>query len=415
MTRPAVRRQLILWTLALGLWVLLVLAFAGQLVFARSVGWTQAVKISLRDWLSWLLLAPAVAWLALRFPLERRKLYFTFPVHVVGCAATLFITEGINRFLEPVLRPSAATGSEFRPPPFREPPDGGPPDLGPPPGRPERPGPRRFAPDEFPPERPFAPPPEARRPNFINNVVMRGRFNGPVYWIIVSMVHALTYYRRSQERERKAAELEGRLAQARLQALRMQLHPHFLFNTLHAISTLVYKDPKGADEMIANLSELLRATLDTSDQQEIRLRKELDLLERYLEIQQVRFGDRLRIEKQVDPQTLDASVPTLILQPLVENAIKHGIEPRPGPGEIVIGAHRSGTALQLSVRDNGNGVEGHPARDGSGIGLSNTRARLEQLYGKEAKLTLSRPSNGGCSVELELPFRNADSIIPENA
>jgi len=194
----------------------------------------------------------------------------------------------------------------------------------------------------------------------------------------------------------------------------MQLHPHFLFNTLHAISTLVYKDPKGADEMIANLSELLRATLDTSDQQEIPLRKELDLLERYLEIQQVRFGDRLRIRKEVDPQTLDASVPTLILQPLVENSIKHGIEPRPGPGEIVIGAHRRGTALQLSVRDNGNGVEEHPAKDGSGIGLSNTRARLEQLYGKEAKLTLSRPSNGGCSVELELPFRNADTITPDD-
>jgi LytS/YehU family sensor histidine kinase len=225
-----------------------------------------------------------------------------------------------------------------------------------------------------------------------------------MYWIIVSVVQALTYYRRSQERERTAVELEARLAQARLQALRMQLHPHFLFNTLNAISTLVHKDPKAADEMIGNLSELLRVALDTSDQEQVTLRQELDFLNRYLEIQQVRFGERLRVTRQIDAAALDAHVPALILQPLVENAIRHGIEPVAAPGSIAIVAQREGQMLHLTVRDSGAGAANAKEHQ-PGIGLTNTRARIQELYGTEARLLLNTASEGGWSVNLEIPFR----------
>jgi sensor histidine kinase YesM len=241
------------------------------------------------------------------------------------------------------------------------------------------------------------------RASFLNRLVIHSRFNIPIYWAIVSIVHALAYYTRSQERERKALELENRLADAKLQALRMQLHPHFLFNTLNAISTLVHKDPQAADEMIGNLSELLRATLDTTEQ-EIPLRQELGLLERYLEIQQARFGERLRIEKEIEPAALEGRVPTLILQPLVENAIRHGIEPQPGPGVVGIRAQRNGERLELAVRDSGTGIKAS-AKAPEGIGLANTKARLQQLYGQSARLVLNRAAKGGCSVEIELPFR----------
>lgn len=248
------------------------------------------------------------------------------------------------------------------------------------------------------PERPM----ETRHAIFINN---RARFNIPIYWVIVSISHALAFYRRSQDRERKAAELEASLAEARLEALRMQLHPHFLFNTLNAISTLVHKDPAAADEMIADLSELLRVALDASGRQEVPLREELEFLDRYLDIQRVRFGDRLRIEKEIDVAVLDAMVPTLILQPLAENAIRHGIEPGCAAGLIKIHAHRSGDRLRISITDNGGGLKPNAARQSEGIGLANTRARLTQLYGESARLVLNSGSAGGCSVELELPCR----------
>jgi LytS/YehU family sensor histidine kinase len=217
------------------------------------------------------------------------------------------------------------------------------------------------------------------------------------------MVQALTFYRRSEERERQALGLEARLADAKLEALRMQLHPHFLFNTLNAISTLVHKDPNAADEMIGNLSELLRATLDTAEQ-EIALRQELAFLDRYLEIQQVRFGERLRIEREVDAAALDAHVPTLILQPLAENAIRHGIEPDPAPGVVSIRARRNGDRLILTVANNGAAAK-MPAKSESGIGLTNTQARLQQLYGANCRLTFNSGAEGGFRVEIEIPFR----------
>src|SRR5262249_40591374 len=182
--------------------------------------------------------------------------------------------------------------------------------------------------------------------------------------------------------ELKASQLEARLAQAQLQALKMQLHPHFLFNTLHAISALMRKDVEEADRMITRLSDLLRLTLENVGAQEATLRQELEILGRYLEIEQRRFGDRLQVKMEIEPETLDARAPNLILQPLVENAIRHGIAPRSAPGLIEIRASRAGDKLELQVRDNGVGLPtDHREPIKEGVGLANTRARLEQLYG----------------------------------
>ena len=383
MNRPAsLRQQVALWALGFGFWCLLVLAFAGHVVFTSDLSWTDAAIVSLRDWFPWIILGPAVAWLAIRYPLERQNLALSIPVHIAACLAAVVLSELVSR------PAPGGPGQLPGPPPYRMRPEGEPPDGAPP-----------FTPGE----RPRLPGQPQHPRTFLNGVFMRARFTMPIYWVIVSFVHALTFYRRSEARERQAAELEARLADAKLQALRMQLHPHFLFNTLNAISTLVHKDPRAADEMIANLSELLRATLDTAEQ-EIPLRQELAFLDRYLEIQKVRFGERLRVDKQIDAATLDARVPALVLQPLVENALKHGIEPNPGPGIVGIRAARRNDTLQLTVRDNGAGMNGGANSSGGGIGLANTRTRLQELYGQRASLVLHSLAEGGCAVDLEIPY-----------
>ncbi len=375
-----IRQQLFFWGIVLGLWALLVLAFSGQLVFSAGLEWVEALRLSLRNWLPWALLTPATIWVATRFPLERNRLAVSVPVHALACIVAVLCCDLI-------LRPLPPPGPNFRPP-------GGGED-----GRPFRPG---FPPEEPPPLRGRFPPEQRRHNPYVSGLVMRAQFNIPIYWVIVSIVHALSFYRRSEERERQAAELEMLLAEARLQALRMQLHPHFLFNTLNAIATLVHKDATAADEMIGNLSELLRATLDTSEH-EIPLHRELDFLNRYLEIQQVRFGDRLRVEKAVDAAALEAMVPPLILQPLVENAVRHGIEPHRAAGLVHIDARRDGGLLRLTVRDSGTGPKPR-TQPPQGIGLANTRARLRELYGDGARLTLTSGAEGGFSVELQIPY-----------
>jgi len=404
MNRPAIRQQLYLWALVLGLWALLVLAFAGQLLFTANLPATEALRLSLRDWFPWALLAPVVVWLASKFPLARGKLALSVPVHLVACMLALLICELLSPAPTPVNAPQPGIGQ----PRFRGGREDGRP-FAPPPGvrRPEN---RPFN-EPFPPEGPLL---EEMRPaaeQQRRGILMRAKFNIPIYWIIVSLVHTLSFYRRWEERERKALELEARLADAKLQALRMQLHPHFLFNTLNAIAALVHKDARAADEMITNLSELLRATLDTSAQ-EIQLRQELDFLNRYLEIQQVRFGERLRVEKEIDAATLDALVPTLILQPLVENAIRHGIEPNTATGLVAIRARlNENGALHLTVRDSGGGLKPQN-KASSGIGLANTRGRLQELYGNRARLVLNSEADGGFAVEMEIPFRETVAEKP---
>jgi LytS/YehU family sensor histidine kinase len=182
----------------------------------------------------------------------------------------------------------------------------------------------------------------------------------------------------------------------------MQLNPHFLFNTLHAISSLMHRDVEAAERMLVQLSDLLRRALESTDTQEVPLREELDFLSRYAEIEQARFGERLKIEMNIAPDALDALVPNLVLQPLLENAIRHGIEPHARAGRVQVIAKRDGESLHLEVRDNGGGIVNGKVAEG--VGLSNTRARLKQLYFERHDFELGNIGNGGVSVRIRLPF-----------
>jgi signal transduction histidine kinase len=222
---------------------------------------------------------------------------------------------------------------------------------------------------------------------------------------IVGIAHAGFYYRESQQRALETAQLETRLIDAQLQALQSQLHPHFLFNTLHAISALMHRDVQAADRMLVQLSDLLRMTLDTVNHPEIRLTEEMDFLAKYLRIEQVRLGDRLTVALDVDADVLDAVVPALILQPLAENAIKHGIAPHVSPGRVTVAARRDGDMLTMTVSDTGPGPgERAMAAFSSGIGVSNTRARLTHQFGARFRFEFQRHREG-FTVLVAIPFR----------
>jgi signal transduction histidine kinase len=232
------------------------------------------------------------------------------------------------------------------------------------------------------------------------------------YVMFVGFAHALDYRRMYWERERDAAQLalktsrlEGSLTRANLESLRMQLNPHFLFNTLNAISVMALKGERhGVVRTLTLLSDLLRVSLENKAQV-VPLREELQFLERYLEIEEIRFKDRLTVRMALSPETLDAEVPTLVLQPLVENAIRHGISRKPGVGEIVVSAVAADGMLVLSVSDTGPGFGQRIETARQGIGLANTRARLEQLYGANQALLLEDAPGGGATVRIRMPFR----------
>lgn len=223
------------------------------------------------------------------------------------------------------------------------------------------------------------------------------------FTLLVAAFHAHAYAKRYQEEALRAAELESQLVRSQLEALEMQLQPHFLFNTLHAISALMYQDVEAADRMIARLSGLLRASLQSTPRQRVPLREELEFLRGYLDIEQARLGDRLTVTTTIEPETLDAAVPNLILQPLVENAVRHGIAPYRRPGHICIDARRAGDGLEIEIRDDGPGLAGKPP--GAGIGLGNVRARLARLYGPAHRFELRDGAPRGLTVTLALPFQ----------
>jgi two-component system, LytTR family, sensor kinase len=353
---PKLTQQL--WMRALvvfAFWTLLGLAFASQFYFSSAqfgnpVSWGRALAFSLADWWVFAVLSLPAIWLARRAPIERPHRARAASLHAMASVAfsLAYIT----------IRAAIAVAQSSN--------------------------------DSF-----------ALSFKFL--LFKTWNLNLVVYWFIISVSLALDYGRKLRERELRAAELEKRLTEARLQALQMQLNPHFLFNTLHAISALMHQDVEAADRMLVKLSDLLRRALDTTDTQEVTLREELEFLRNYAEIEQTRFGDRLKVEMNVAPETLNAFVPNLILQPLVENAIKHGIEPYARPGKVGVFALRAGGVLRLEVRDNGGGLTNGKIMEG--IGLSNTRGRLEQLYDGKQKFTVTNGDSGGVTVVVEIPFR----------
>lgn len=369
------------WAGFAAFWTLLGLAFGTQLYAmaaarGRSPEWGHAITLGLRDWYLWALLWPLIRRLADRFGFERGTVGRDALVHLgVGLVAVL-VYEGLSLLTTELL--VSLMGADL----FGRPPAG---QTG------EKPA-TGFG-------------------RFEAALTFRFSFDLLTYFVLVSANLVMVYTRRFRERERSTLELKTRLTEARLQALRMQLNPHFLFNALNSLATLVHKDPQAADEMIGSISELLRLTLSQPERQEVTLAEEMMFLDRYLEIEQARFGDRLKVEQAVAADTLAGFVPILILQPLVENAIKHGIEARLAPGVIRIAAEHAGDELILRVGDNGPGLPataavGRP----EGVGLANTRARLAELYGERARLTLRTATEGGLLAEVCLPWKAG--IVP---
>ncbi|MCC6991819.1 MAG: sensor histidine kinase [Acidobacteria bacterium] len=308
-------------------------------------------------WYSWALVAPAVLWLARRFPLERATWTRSGPAHLAGVfAATLahvtFVMVG-RIGIEAIYGPtSRMTWLE----------------------------------------------------EFQQMFFLYFDWEMMTYWTIVGLSHAVRYHYEAQSRALAASQLETRLIEAQLQTLQRQLQPHFLFNTLNTVSALMHRDVEAADTMLAQLGDLLRLSFETLDVQEVSLGQELAFLRKYVAIEQARFRERLHVTFDVAPGLDDCLVPNLLLQPLVENAIRHGIGPRVEPGHVIVRAARVGDTLELEVRDAGVGVPAAALADlAHGVGLSNTRSRLAHLYGDRHRFAVTRPPGGGLSVVIVIP------------
>src|SRR5262245_22325600 len=444
------------------IWLLLAATFAVQFYCIGKdlpvrISWKHSFLRALVEWVPWMILSPAVVWLAERFRFDRgRRFWGVFP-HVPACLIAALAFQGISMLLaqregsfvfrtasvgvvrggggvvsDLVVNTNSSPAAQSLPKVFMKSTDSGPIDqvageaglsvgehtfsihvIGFPTGT-LGPGATHMvlaqAPfgGEFPPPMlPAMPGPWTR---FLQLAVSSAQSTIPIYWAIVCVTWVISYYQQLRERERRTLELETRLMQANLQTLKAQLQPHFLFNTLNAIASLVRRRPEAAEDMIGSLSDFLRMTLDTAQQHEVPLHREIEFLDLYLEIQQTRFGERLRIQKEIAPTALDLAVPTLILQPLVENSIRHGIEPRETGGTILIRALRHENALRLEVRDDGDGLKaGQLAAFREGVGLSNTKARLQELYGEAHRFQVTPNPEGGLTVAVELPWRVAAS------
>lgn len=350
------------WLLVFGFWTLLAVLWTAKLSLApdgEKGPLAPHVLHAFGRFYLWALLTPAVFRLARRFPVERGRRAGRVLLHLGVAMGVAALAKAWDVALRSALLPDAA-GPGPDPDPLRA----------------------------------------LLRLHFFDELI--------VYLAVLAAGFARDYFVRLQMRQAEGARLQAQLADARLQALRMQINPHFLFNTLNGISALVERDPAGVRRMVARLAELLRHALEGSAEQEVTLEEELGFLDRYLEIMQVRFGGRLRIQREIDPAVLDAHVPNLILQPLVENAVEHGVTRREDGGTIEIRAARNKGRLVLSVRDNGPPVPDVPVpgEGGNGVGLANTRARLAAMYGGEAALTL-RPAgdSDGLVAEVNLPFK----------
>lgn len=357
------------WFLIGCTWILFAVFFASEGIAGRAFT-TQPLmlKESLAAWLIcaslWFLLTPLVLWLAHHFPLERETLRRNLFVHL-GLGAIVALSQLTLYVLFKYLF------------------------------------------DLYPAKLSFA-------QAFGSQFIMSIHADYLTYWAIVGLNQAHDYYKRYRERELRAAQLEATLTRAQLDALKMQLHPHFLFNTLNSISVLMAEDVKSARRMLTNLSDLLRASFENVGSHEVSLREELEFLRNYLAIEQTRFQDRLTVRFEIDPETLEAVVPNLILQPLVENAIRHGVAPLPGSGIVEIRSTRRNGLVELKVIDNGPGLkDALPANTQKGIGLANTKSRLRQLYGDSHDISLDNQASGGLMVTVVIPYRSVADDLTE--
>lgn len=350
------------WLAYAGLWVLLVSVFASQLYLAGYVTpWPRAFAAEAIYWLAWWILVPLVFWWCRR--LRGARWGVRAPALLLGAMISLVLAPLIAQSLHFVQIWLHLCLGDCEP---------------------------AFT--------PFSGP-------WFGQAIRAAGVNLPVYAGFVLAWHAASYYREARDREMRAVELEGLLHQSQLEALRSQLNPHFLFNALHSMAELVHANPKLAEQLIVRLGELLRQVLQSSNRQEVALAEELEFIRGYLEIEQMRLGDRLQVSWDIDTSLAQARVPSLVLQPLVENAIQHGIAAAGGPGTLTLAAKRSGEFLELEVRDNGPGLKRATAERSQGIGLANTRARLQRLYGERQGFEIQ--AGEGLTVRLRIPVTGA--------
>lgn len=357
-SQPPDRRWL-KWSAIFGIWTVFGFFFASQLALQNQlsenpVSFWRILSWQLFSGYVWFVFTPLILWLGNRFRFEDGGWRSSVPIHIAASFAIAFVQLAVDAWVLPQLGYL-----------------------------------RRFQPATF-------------WDTFKIFLLVNLHFSIAIYWAVLSINEAIRYYRKYRERTLRTSQLEARLAESRLQVLKMQLHPHFLFNTLNAVSELIHRDPDAAERMIGDLSDLLRMSLDNLEIQEIPLSQELEFLQKYLDIEQMRFHDRLTVRMEIDPAALDSAVPNMILQPLVENAIKHGIGPRTSGGTVEIAAERSNGSLRLRVSDNGIGLPfGDVAQLTEGVGISNTRRRLRHLYGADHDFRII--ADGGVRIELTLP------------
>lgn len=360
----------IFWWVILAFWLVMSLASALEISILQSTSVREALVVSTSRLLPCILLTPLILWISSVYTLERTTWKSTIWVYIAACLLYLAIVAVVAFFgpPPPLMQGQTTSGTPL------------------------------FSADHR---------------SLIFLTIWRTTYQLPTFWGLVGVAHAIHFHERNKIRELRESELQARLVQARLQTLRMQMNPHFLFNTLNSIASLVPENPALAEKLIEALGGLLRQTIDGADRQEIPVRDELEFLDRYLLIERVRFGERLSIEKQIDAEVLDDTVPALILQPLVENAMKHGIEEQIAPGVVRISVRPAGEKLRIGVCDNGPGLA--KARNRTireGVGLSNIRARLKELFGGAASMHLHPGELGGFAVTIELPRRRAEKSRP---
>jgi hypothetical protein len=353
------------WSVITGVWILLGLIYVAPIYFevrAEGMGhsFLKVFSWGILQWLAWAPLTPVIIALARRFPLVGGSWGRSLAVHIPAFILFSALHSAAAVAITLTIKPWANMGSS----------------------------------------------PLSFWPRFVSR--LQGSFGADllIYGAVVGVCYAIDYYRKYREREFVAAQLETQLAQAQLDSLRMQLHPHFLFNTLNGIVGLV-RDKKNdtAVTMLVGLSDLLRHALEHSDRQEIELKEELNFIRLYLKIQQMRFSDRLQIQFHIDPETTKALVPNLLLQPLLENALRHGIGGSAAVGSLVIASKKENDRLVIKVTDNGAGLPTDwQLKGSSGIGLANTVARLQQLYGENHRFNIQNRDEGGVEVEIAFPF-----------